>query len=400
MLALTGGNPIRTKVPEKFPWFSGFDSQKLLELIADSKLSGFLATPSEEHLGGNYVRQLENNWNNEFLQAYSVAFNSWTSGLEAAVASCNLPKGSQVITTSWTMSATVGSIVSNGLVPYFVDISPEDFNMDVDKILDAVNRNTSAILAIDIFGKPCNADLIKDICDSKSLSFIVDAAQTPKAKIKNKRSVEYSHVGGYSLNRHKHLQVGEGGVAVTNDSLIAKRMRLYRNHAEVTSETQDEAIPVGHNLRMGEIEALLAIHQLEKFDHLIEERRGYGRFLLKNLGQFEWIQFNVEESFAEHDFYILPMQLNVEGKALDRDKIVMALKAEGLSEAVGKYGNLHKLTAFRDFPRQALNNSESLAEESFLGIYLCGYRYTLDQLNEILDMFKKIDDNLEKFMQK
>lgn len=398
MLALNGGIPIRSYTPRKYPWFSGLDIEAIFELIENSNLSGFLATPTEEHLGGRYVRELEIQWSNVFRQTESVAFNSWTSGLEAAVASCNLPKGSEVITTPWTMSATVAAIVTNGLKPYFVDISSKDFNIDSSKIQEAINKKTAAILAVDIFGKPCQANVIRQICEENDLFFIVDAAQTPKATIQDRRSTEFSHVGGYSLNRHKHLQVGEGGVAVTNDSAIARRLRLFRNHAEVTSITYEDAVPVGHNLRMGEIEALLAINQLSNLDSLVEERREYGKFLIRALRRFEWLTFEAEEYYNEHDFYILPMKIKSEFTRLSRDKIAKALQAEGLFELVVRYGNLHKLPAFRNFPRKALTNAEHLADKAFMGIYLCGYKYDKDELDQIVKMFERIDENIEEFL--
>lgn len=392
-LASLGGNPVRGIQPKRFKWFDGFDPSPLLEVIHESKLSGFLASKSEEHFGGKYIRELEEIWSREFQVEHSVSFNSWTSGLEASLASCALTPGGEVITPAWTMSATVAAIVHCNLKPFFVDIDPNTFNLDVELIYEAITPKTVAIMGVDIFGKPCAAPRIREICDEKGLKFIVDAAQTPLATILGKRSTYYAHVGGYSLNRHKHLQVGEGGIAVTNDELIAKRMRLFRNHSEVSSQTFDRSLPVGHNFRMGEMEALLANFQLSKLNPLVEARQNYGRYLVKELKRFEWINLDQEESYIDHDFYILGFSISDEflERAGGRDVIVHALRAEGLTELVAQYGNLHKLPAFSDFGKTKMTNTEKLSEKNFLGIYLCGYEYTINDLDIIVEMFEKID---------
>jgi dTDP-4-amino-4,6-dideoxygalactose transaminase len=396
MLAIRGGHPVRIKSPIKYPWFDGFDNSEILKIIEESNLSGFLASHGKEHLGGAKVRELEEKWCEVYRVGHSVGFNSWTSGLEAAVASCGLPKYGEVITSAWTMSATISSIMHSGLTPRFVDIDLRSFNIDVGEIEKAINSKTVAVMGVDIFGKPCDAPVIREICDRENLIFIVDSAQTPMATIGEKKSIDYAQVGGYSLNRHKHLQVGEGGVAVTNDDLIARRMRLFRNHSEVTAQEFDISVPIGHNLRMGEIEATLAIFQLGKMQSLVEERKNYGRQLVAGLRKFDWIHLDSDANYENHDFYILGLRIddNFLKRIGGREILSTALKAEGLSELVVSYGNLHNLKAFKDLPRERMTNTEKLSQESFLGIYLCGYRYTQNELDDIVTMFEKIDKHL------
>ena len=396
MLALQGGNPVRVHQPKKFKWFSGFDPSTLLTIIEESKLSGFLAAKSDEHFGGEHVKELEEKWSENYQVRHSVSFNSWTSGLEASLAACSLKPGGEVITPAWTMSATVASIMHSKLNPFFVDIDPRTFNVDVNLIQEAITPKTVGIMGVDIFGKPCDARRIRELCDEKDLKFIVDAAQTPLAKIEGKQSIKYAHVGGFSLNRHKHLQVGEGGIAVTDNDAIAKKMRLFRNHAEVTTQEFDKDVPIGHTFRMGEIEAILANFQLVNLKKLVEERRKYGRFLVENLRRFDWINLGSNESYIEHDFYILGFSIADEflKRTGGKERIVNALRAEGLTEIVSEYGNLHKLPAFRNCAKTKMTATEKLSEKSFLGIYLCGYEYSSQDLDDIVDIFWKIDKYL------
>ncbi len=391
MLALFGGKPIINKIPNKYSWFLDFNFEELKKIISSSSLSGFLANPNEFHYGGEIVRRFEESWKKEFKSDFAIGFNSWTSGLEASIAALDLPRESEIIVPAWTMSATVASIVINNLTPRFVDVSLEDFNLDVKKVESSINPRTSAIMGVDIFGKPCKADELRKICDSHGLKFIVDAAQTPKARVSSYRSTHYADIGGYSLNRHKHLQVGEGGIAVTNSQIYAERMALYRNHAEVTNLSQDQVIRVGHNLRIGEIEALLGDFQISKLDQLVDDRRSFGKYIINGLRKISWLILAEDEFYTEHDFYILGMRINLSEFPISRDHLIEALLAEGLTNIIGRYAKLHMLKSFQKYPAENMENTEELYDNTFIGIYLCGNAYSNSDLDNIIEVFDKID---------
>ena len=124
---------------KKFKWILEEDIDEVNMLLRTNNLSGFLATEGSEHLGGVEVQKLESEWKAFEGTNYAVSFNSWTSGLEAALHSLDLPIGSEVITTPWTMSATTAVIVNCGLIPRFVDIRVEDFNIDVRQVEAAIS---------------------------------------------------------------------------------------------------------------------------------------------------------------------------------------------------------------------------------------------------------------------
>ena len=119
-------------------------------------------------------------------------------------------------------------------------------------------KKTKAILAIDIFGHPCNYEELMDICKKHNLILITDSAQAPGSKYKNQFTSTGSYVGGFSLNYHKHIHTGEGGILVTNDKNIYDKMSLIRNHGEAVigeMKFKDQVNILGYNFRMGEIEA-------------------------------------------------------------------------------------------------------------------------------------------------
>ena len=395
-LAINGGKPSVSAKFERYTWVDKGILPKIEELILSNSFSGFLAQPSLEHLGGPSVRKLESNWSQLFKTKHAVTFNSWTSGLVAAVASLGLKKGSEVIVTPWTMSASVACLVANGLVPVFADIELESFNIDPEDVSRKITKRTSAILAVDIFGRSCNAPALRAIAQNNELKLVIDAAQTPRAKINGNRSAFYADIAGYSLNRHKHLQVGEGGVAVTDSDTLVERMRLMRNHSEVTSGSiLDETVPIGHNWRMGEIEAELAAYQLEKFNLHIDHRVDTARELISQIKDIPEIHLpDLSDSF-DHDYYIVGIRLK-EKYSKQREWIATALRAEGITNLIVGYQALHRLPSFRKYRQDNLVNTNQLHDQTFLGLYMCGNQFSTRNISEISNAFHKVFGRLSK----
>jgi perosamine synthetase len=364
---------------KKFQWFLESDLDRIAQILTDGTLSGFLAAPGEPNLGGVNVRKLEEKWGKFSNREFAVTFNSWTSGLEAMVAVLQLPKESEVIVTPWTMSATIACIVNNGLTPRFVDIDVNSFNLDTKKVLEACGSQTSAILAVDIFGKPCDFTELRRIANEKNIYFLVDSAQAPDAKRNGRKSAEFADISGFSFNRHKHLQCGEGGIAVTSNSQFSDDMRLYRNHSEVVSGSQSNKIP-GHNFRLGEIEASLILSQMIRVNYLISHRRNAALKIIDGLKQIPGISLPEINEHEEHDFYILAITLQAELSKY-RNLIVNELKEEGVPGVLEGYMNAHKLAQFKHYAREPLPVSESLHESTFIGIYMCGVEWS----NELIE---------------
>jgi dTDP-4-amino-4,6-dideoxygalactose transaminase len=238
---------------------------------------------------------------------------------------------------------------------------------------------------------------LANLAEERGLKLVIDAAQTPRAQIDGRRSASYADISGYSLNRHKHLQVGEGGVAVTKNEVYLDRMRLMRNHAEVTSgSTQDEAIPIGHNWRMGEIEAELALYQLENFDYHIDHRVESSRKLINLLKDISGLSLPELPNVTDHDFYIIGMRLS-EKNGKKRDLIVKALRAEGVTNLIVGYQALHRLPSFQKYKQLDLANVNKLHDETFLGLYMCGHTFKEENLHEISNAFHKVFESTFRF---
>jgi perosamine synthetase len=249
-------------------------------------LSEYQGNWSDNFYGGTEIKALEAEWAEYFGVKHAIACNSATSGLWMALNSIGLKQGDEVIVSPYTMTCSASLPLLFGAKPVFADIEPDYFCIDPDDIIRKINDKTKAIIAVDIFGLPCNYDRINEIAKVYGLKVIEDAAQAPGAKYKGKYAGTLGDIGVYSLNRHKHIQCGEGGVVVTDDDELACKLRLSMNHAEAVMndyqfkgnyeldmDIRTNYSMVGMNLRMTELSAAIAREQLKKLDGIVKKHQ-------------------------------------------------------------------------------------------------------------------------------
>ena len=332
------------------------ERQAVTEVLDSGLLSGFLGFWDPQFFGGPKVRELEQDWSERFGTKHAVAVNSATSGLIAAVGALGIGPGDEVIVTPCTMSATVSAIVHYQAIPVFADICPHTFCIDPADVERKITDQTKAIVGVDIYGEAADWDALSDIAQRHGLKTLEDAAQAPGGTFNGRNTGTLGDIGIYSLNRHKHVHCGEGGVCVTDDDELADRLRLIRNHAEAVVEgkgTSNLVNLVGYNFRITEIEAAIAVEQLKKLDDFVEQRRALCSKLIEAVGAFDGISPPIaspldEESApkdlcrspstsVKHVYYLLGFKLDRNLFGLSRNAFVKALKAEGFPATKGGY---------------------------------------------------------------
>ena len=349
-LALFGGDKTINKKFSSYNSIGQQESDAAKSVIESGVLSKFLGCWDPDFYGGSKVQEFERAWEKHFNVKHAVTVNSWTSGLIAAIGAIDIEPGDEIIVSPWTMCASATAILHWNAIPVFADIEIETFNICPSSVLKNITSQTKAILAIDIFGHSCDFDSLKKIADDNNLKLITDTAQAPGSFYKGNLTGTKSDVGGYSLNYHKHIHTGEGGVIVTNDDKIFEKLQLIRNHAEAVVKDKgvtDLVNMVGYNFRLGEIESAIGIEQLKKVSKYVTQRQKIANQLNEGLKGLKGLRTPITKKDCTHSYYIYGMVLDMDLIGVSREKIIEALQAEGVEGLIAGYANIHLLPIFQ-----------------------------------------------------
>jgi dTDP-4-amino-4,6-dideoxygalactose transaminase len=332
-LAIAGAAPVRDTPFPAYNTIGEAEKRAVADVLDSAVLSDFLATWSPQFYGGQRVQALERQWAEFFGVQHAVTVNSATSGLYAAVGAAGVGPGDEVIVAPYTMSASATAPLVYGAIPVFADIDEDMFCITPDTIRRVLSPLTKAIVVVDLFGHPADMDGIMRLAAEHDLVVIEDAAQAPGARLGGRYAGTLGHIGVFSLNYHKMIHTGEGGVVVTNDARLAERAQLIRNHAEVVvgSKGVDDLVNmVGFNYRMGEIQAALASEQLKRLSVLIALRRERADHLTQRLSGLRGLTPPVVRPTAEHAYYLYAIRYDEGATGISRDDFVAAVNAEGV----------------------------------------------------------------------
>ncbi len=337
-LALLGGTPVRTRPFPDYVTIGEEEKRAVMAVLDSTVLSRFLGTWSPDFYGGPQVQALERAWEVYFGVKHAISVNSATSGLYAAVGAAGVGPGDEVIVSPYTMTASAAAAVVYGGIPVFADIDPETFCITPETIRRCITPRTRAIIVVDLFGHPADMDGIMALAAEHGLTVIEDAAQAPGASLHGRPAGTLGHMGVFSLNYHKTIHCGEGGVVVTDDPRLAERLQLIRNHGEVVVKAkgvEDIVNLVGFNYRMTEIEAAIAAEQLKKLKGLVARRREVAAMLTERLAGLPGITLPVVRPGVEHGWYLFTMRFDAAKAGVSRVRFVEAVRAEGVPLAAG-----------------------------------------------------------------
>ncbi len=333
-LAINGGRPVRTKPFPSYNTIGAEEKAAVMEVMDTGKLSDYIGRYCEFFGGGKKVKELEALVQKKFNVKHAVSMNSATSCLYAAVGALGLGAGDEVIVSAYSMCISSTAPFLYMSIPVFADLEHDYFCLDPESIRKRITKNTKAIICVDTFGQSSDMDAIRKIAGENSLKIISDSAHALGALYHAKPAGTLADIGVYSLNAHKVIQCGEGGIAVTNDDELALRLKLIRNHAEAAvgdlSGQVDITNMLGQNYRMPEIEAAIAIEQFKKLDRLNKQRIELSEYLSSRLSRIDGLQVPAVRKGSTHVYYLYPIKYDQARIGVERNKILDAVRAEGI----------------------------------------------------------------------
>jgi perosamine synthetase len=413
-LALLGGEPVSTQ-----PWpvtntIGKEEKNAVCEVLDSGVLSQFRASYGNDFFGGPVVKRLEEEWSQYFAVRHSVSMNSLTSGLFACIGAAGIGPGDEVVVTPTTMIASATCVVAYGAIPVFADIDPLNFCISRKTVEPKISSRTKAILVVHLFGFPVNMDDIMELAALHGLIVIEDCAQAPSATFNGRPVGTFGHMSGFSLNYHKTIHCGEGGIVVTNDDEFALRLQLIRNHGEAVVEDLKVSNLVnafGGNYRMTELEAAVAREQLKKLGWLTEARIELAGYLTERLRGMPGLSLpGASESESKHVYYVYAMNFDANLWGISRELFVKAIVAEGIELREGYVRPIYlepmyqRKVAFKGGGPFSSNENlvelkyekglcpvaENVHEQTLIFGKFCRWPLTIQHIEEIALAFEKV----------
>lgn len=239
---------------------------------------------------GKYGKLLEKEFAEKLGVKYAYACNSGSAAVHVAIAAINPNPGDEIVTTSITDMGALTPIIFQGAIPVFADVDPKTLNVTAETIEKVLSEWTKAIIVTHLFGNPCEMKAIMKLADERNIPVIEDTAQSFMAMCDGKYAGTIGKIGAFSFQQGKQMTTGEGGIVVTNDDEIARRMYLFINKAWGYGDANPDHYFASLNYRMTELQAAVSYEQLKKLDYSVAQRQKMAALLDEKIKDIDGIE--------------------------------------------------------------------------------------------------------------
>lgn len=320
----------------QFPLYNPIGEEEALaaaEVVRTGMLSDYIGRHGDKFRGGQRVRELEMRWAEYHQVKHAISFNTATSALIAGIGAMGILPGDEVLVIGYSMCISATAPLFYDAIPVFVDIEEDCFCMDPQSVIDRITPRTKAILPVDLFGQSTDMIALMEIAKKHNLKVLCDASHVPGCAYNGGFAGTFGDIGVYSLNQHKIIHCGEGGIAVTDDDELALRLQLIRNHGEAAVEEMgytNLTNMVGGNYRLPEIEAAIATEQLKKLPRLLQQRIDLADYLTEKLSHLDFLTPPKVREGSGHVYYLYPLKYHEEATGLSREKYIDNVRDLGI----------------------------------------------------------------------
>jgi len=280
-----------------------------------------------------YIARFEEAFRQYLGVKHAIATSSCTGALHMGFAALDIRPGDEVILADINWIASVAPIVYLGATPVFVDVLPDTWCVDPEKVEAAITSHTKAILAVHLYGNLCNMDALFEIGLRYRIPIIEDAAEAIGSIYHSKRAGSMGTFGTFSFHGTKTITTGEGGMFVTNDDAIYEKAFTLSNHGRASSQSrQFWPDMVGFKYKMSNIQAAIGYAQMERIDDLIASKR---RIFSYYAEQFRDLPLRMNpEPVGTINGYWMPSIVVNEGVPFDREALLTAFKKDNIDGRV------------------------------------------------------------------
>ena len=368
-LAVNGGQPVRSAPYPSWPSFGIEEIEAVSAVLRSGKVN---------YWTGEQGRLFEAEFAALTHCKYAVAVANGSVGLELALYALGIGAGDEVIVTSRSFIASASSIVLRGATPVFADVDLDSQNITGESIRKALSSRTRAIIAVHLAGWPCDMDAIKSIATEHGIAVIEDCAQAHGAEFKGQPVGCLGDIASFSFCQDKIMSTGgEGGMVVTNQRDLWEKVWSFKDHGknhDLMKEPHDSRgyrwvhESIGTNLRMTEMQSAIGRVLLRKLTQSVDVRRRHASFLAQEFATIPGLRVTQPGPDFYHSYYKYYAFLRPDTLSSDwsRDRIVEAIRAEGIPCFAGSCSEIYLERAFAGshYPRQP--NARELGETSLM----------------------------------
>jgi dTDP-4-amino-4,6-dideoxygalactose transaminase len=358
-LAINGGQPAKKRPFPPWPEFDEHERQALMEVL-ESRV--WWRTPGTRTL--EFERAFA-----AFQEAkHGIAVTNGTAALEASIAALGIGPGDEVIVPDFTFIATASAVLAVGALPVFVDVTPDTYCLDPKLVEEKITAHTKAIIAVHMGGHPADLDNLLNIARSRKLKLVEDSSHAHGTEWKGHKVGAIGDIGTFSFQASKLMTAGEGGIIVTNDDELERRVRSIHDCGRMPGEWFYAHFIYGSNYRLSEWQGAVLTQQLARLNKNAAIRTRNASYLDRTLPEIEGITPQKQDARCTrngHYAYIFHYD-SKKFSGLPVDRFIQALNAEGIPTQAS-YPPLHELDLFRTGEyRKRLWADQSKEEHAFL----------------------------------
>lgn len=338
-LALFGGPKAKTKPFPPWPQYNDGERQALQEVLESRN---WWRTP------GTKTKEFEEAFAAYHQAKYGIAVTNGTHALEMVLAALELGHGDEVIVPDFTFVATASAVLSVGALPVMVDVTEDTYCIDLDLVEKAITPRTKAIIAVHMGGHPADLDGLVELVDRHSLYLIEDSAHAPGSEWRNRKIGNFGAAATFSFQASKLMTAGEGGIIITNEDEIERKVRSVHDCGRMPGEWFYSHFIYGSNYRLSEWQGAVLGVQLRRLEEQIQLRFKNTLLLDDLLPDIEGITPQaLDERCTLNGHYAYIFHYSKSAFAdISTERFIDAINAEGIPNQAS-YPPVHALDLFQ-----------------------------------------------------
>lgn len=313
--------PAGAQIPLSLPWLDGREEELVLEVLRSGRLSL-----------GPTIDRFEELFAERVGAPYAAAVSSGTAGLHLLCHLSGVGPGDEVITSPISFVASANCFIFEGATPVFADVDPRTWNLDPGAVEAAIGERTRAIVAVDMFGYPCELDELRAIADGHGIVLIEDAAEALGAEYKGRPVGSHGPPAVFGFYPNKQMTTGEGGVVTTHSEEERRMLVSLRNQGRsYDGGGWFNHVRLGFNYRWTDLQAAIGIGQLEKLDRILALRRDAAERYEGLLAGLEGVEIPpADDSDHRRSWFVYVVALEA---SIDREHVMVELRSRGVATA-------------------------------------------------------------------